>query len=380
MSLLEQRVRYDDTGLAAVLPSVAASLGVPRPVGTPLRDLPPARRAVVVLVDAMGYELLAQRAGHARFLSSLLAHGHRLSAGFPATTATSMATFGTGLPPGAHGLLGYEVLDPATDRLFNELNWENGPDPRLWQPAETVFERAQAHGIAVARIGPAYFDGSGLTNAALRGGQFIAARGLAARVEAALAFVRAHQRALVYLYWGDLDKIGHVHGCGSWQFGEELEAIDAQMAALCAAVGPDTSVYLTADHGMVDVPHEQRIDAADEPELTRGVRHLGGEARARYLYCEPDAIDEVATRWAERIGARGRVLTRTQAIDAGWFGPVTPGVLERIGDLVVVMGPDLAVMDSRRDRPELLALRGMHGSLTPVERDVPLLAQPATRS
>lgn len=380
MSLFDLRVNYGVTGLAAVLPSVTASLGVPQPASAPVVDLAPARSAIVVLIDALGYELLDQRRGHARFLAGLMADGHRLSAGFPATTATSMATFGTGLPPGAHGLLGYEVLDPATDALFNELNWENGPDPQQWQPAQTAFERAEADGVAVARIGPAYFDGSGLTKAALRGGQFIAARGLAARVEAALAFVRAHRRALVYLYWGDLDKVGHVHGCGSWQFGEELEAIDAQMAHLFRAAGADTSVYLTADHGMVDVPHEQRIDAAAAPELTQGLRHLGGEARARYLYCEPDTIDAVAARWQERIGERGSVLTRAQAIEAGWFGPVSPHVLPRIGDLVVLLGPDLAVVDSRRDRPELLALRGMHGSITPVERDVPLLGRPATRS
>ncbi|MDO5710383.1 MAG: alkaline phosphatase family protein, partial [Micrococcales bacterium] len=87
--------------------------------------------------------------GHAPFLRRLAAQGHRLTCGFPSTTATSMGTFGTGLPPGAHGLVGYEVLDPPRDLTFNELSWENGPDPRLWQPATTVFERAVAAGVSV---------------------------------------------------------------------------------------------------------------------------------------------------------------------------------------------------------------------------------------
>ena len=65
-----------------------------------------------------------------------------------------MGTFGTGLAAGAHGLLGYEVLVPGTDRLLNELSWEDGPDPRSWQPHATVFEAVAAAGVEVARVGP----------------------------------------------------------------------------------------------------------------------------------------------------------------------------------------------------------------------------------
>jgi hypothetical protein len=150
---------YDASGLAGVLPAVVRSLGVAEPRGEAdgprdLLDLLPARRSIVVLIDGLGYDLLRQRGGHAPFLRGLLPSAYRLCAGFPSTTATSMGTFGTGLPPGAHGLVGYEVLVPGEDRLLNELSWDNGPDPRLWQPIQTVFERAVANGVPVTRIGP----------------------------------------------------------------------------------------------------------------------------------------------------------------------------------------------------------------------------------
>jgi len=124
-----QAPHYDRTGLAGVLPGVAASLGVSRYDASDTVPMRPARRAVVVLVDGLGYELVRRRGGHAPFLRSLLPAAYRITAGFPSTTATSMGTFGTGLPPGAHGLLGYEVLVPGEDRLVNELSWEDGPDP-----------------------------------------------------------------------------------------------------------------------------------------------------------------------------------------------------------------------------------------------------------
>ena len=60
---------------------------------------------------------------------------------------------------------------------------------RTWQPNETVFEAAENAGVSVTMVGPYYFDGSGLTTAALRGGSFKAARTLDERVDAAAAAV-----------------------------------------------------------------------------------------------------------------------------------------------------------------------------------------------
>jgi hypothetical protein len=365
--------RYDSAGLAGVLPAVAASLGIPAYAGrTDLLELAPARRAVVVLVDGLGYELIRRRGGHAPFLRSLLPAAYRITAGFPSTTATSMGTFGTGLPPGAHGLLGYEVLVPGEDRLVNELSWEDGPDPLTWQPEPTVFEVAERAGVPVTRVGPAFFDGSGLTRAAVRGGRFRSADLLPARVDATLAAVRADPRSLVYLYWGELDKVGHVHGCQSWEWGDEVEAIDAELARLVRSVPSDTAVYITADHGMVDAPHALRIDLAHDSELAAGIRHVGGEPRALQLYCEPGAAADVAATWAERVGERAWLRTRDDAIREGWFGPVTAVNSPRIGDLVVAMRDNFAIVDSRRARPQLLALVGLHGSLTEDESAVPL--------
>ena len=365
--------------LADVLPSVARSLGVPwpRPEGAHDLALPPARRAVVVLVDGLGHDLLVRRAGHAPWLRSMRPTTLRVPSGFPSTTATSVASFGTGLAAGVHGLVGYEALVPETGLLVNELSWDNGPDPRRWQPHETVFEAAARHGTDVTRVGPAYFDGSGLTNATARGGRFVAADTLAARVDATLAAVHASPRALVHLYWEDVDKVGHVEGCESWQWGEALEQVDRELARLAASLPDDCSLTVTADHGMVDVPMAARLDVAEEPRLTEGVRYVSLEARAPQVYVESGAGADVRAAWTELLGDRADVLAREEAVAAGWFGPVRPEVLPRIGDLVVAMRERYAVVDSRRARPQLLALLGLHGSLTDDEVAVPVVHAPA---
>jgi hypothetical protein len=51
-------------------------------------------------------------------------------------------------------------------------------------------------------------------------------------------------------------------------------------------------------------------------------------------------------------------------------------VSARIGDVIAVMLDDGAVVDSERMRPELLRLRGLHGSVTDAERAVPLISVP----
>ena len=364
---------YGAGDLAGVLPSVAASLGVKGFTGT----LPQARGAVVVLVDGLGLELLRSRSGHAPFLRSLLPGSTPATAGFPATTATSMGTFGTGLPPGAHGLLGYQVVDPDTGQLFNELSWEDGPDPRTWQRETTVFERVAAAGIATTMVANDYFEGSGLTTAALRGAGFATAATLAQRVDLVLARLRQQPRSLTYLYWGNLDRTGHEHGCGSWEWVDELEAVDAELQRLAQGLPAGASLTVTADHGMIDVPADNKVDIAFDDELAAGVRVTGGEMRALQLYCELGATDDVLATWRERVADRGWVLTTEEAVAHGLFGAVREHIARRLGDIVVAMDGPYGYWDSRVMTPKVGELLGQHGSFTAVEVSVPVLHCPA---
>nr|WP_240897968.1 nucleotide pyrophosphatase/phosphodiesterase family protein [Kineococcus vitellinus] len=363
-----------------MLPAVGRALGVDSlAAASPRLLLPRAQRICLVLVDGMGDVALQARSGHAPTLRRWRSQGlHRvLGAGFPTTTATSMGLLGTGLPPGGHGLVGYEVLDPERDELLNELQWNGPVDPRRWQPHPTVFQQVAAGGVDVVRVAPPHFDGSGLTEAALRGGRFVGTpERLEARVDAAVTAVRSATEQLTYLYWGRLDATGHAEGVDSWQWGEELGRVDAAIAELSRRLPRGTLLVVTADHGMVDVAAPARIDLAHEDALRAGVRHAGGEPRAVQLYVEPGAAPQVAAAWRERLGASADVLLREEAVAAGWFGPVEERVAPRIGDVLVVMREQVAVVNSARMRPDTLRLVGQHGALSDAERLVPLFCVP----
>ena len=366
--------RYGERSLSDLLPSVLAALGVDgQGGGRDVLGLAPARRACVLLVDGLGAQLLDEHAAAAPTLAGMRRTGPPLTAGFPSTTATSMGSLGTGLPPGAHGLLGYEVALPGQDKVLNQLAWDDDVDPLAWQPRSTGFEHAAAAGIAVTRIGPRAFAGSGLTTAALRGGDFVGADAPGERVAAAAAALRRGHRSLVYVYYGDLDATGHRAGAGSEAWRLQLEHVDRLAAQLADRLPADTALWVTADHGMVDVPADARVDLAEQPELSDGVRMLAGEPRARYVHVRSGAAADVLATWRARLGDRMDVWSREEAVAAGWFGPVDARVLARIGDVVAVAREPVAVLDSRRDHPELLRLIGMHGSVTDAEMLVPLL-------
>ncbi|MEU3411846.1 alkaline phosphatase family protein [Streptomyces sp. NPDC006658] len=370
---------YGSGSLADLLPTLAAGLGVPGLTAS-IGELAPADRVCVFLVDGLGWEQLAAHPDEAPFLTSLLGSsrggtGRPLTAGYPATTATSLASVGTGLPPGAHGLPGYAVRNPATGELMNQLRWQPYTEPGPWQPYPTVFQLAHEAGVHTAQVTSPAFEHTPLTKVALSGGTFHGRLTGEERMDLAAEQLAAGDRSLVYTYYAELDGSGHRYGIASDTWRGQLMYVDRLVQRLAEQLPPRSALYVTADHGMVDVPFDERhrIDFDEDWELRAGVALLGGEGRARHVYAVPGAGNDVLTVWREVLGEQFWVASRDEAIAAGWFGPhVDERVYPRIGDVVAAAHDDVLIIASERE-PKESALVGNHGSMTPAEQLVPLL-------
>lgn len=335
------------------------------------------RRVALVLVDGMGWHLLPELATDAPLLASVLAGDTgrlgQLASTFPSTTPTSLVSLGTGASPGQHGVLGFTVKLPGTDRVLNHILWRDDPPATQWQPVPTWFERLRQNGVSARAVLPAPFVGSGLTEAAYRGAEFCPT----ARDEDYAARVADEVRGtpgLIYGYLAELDTTAHRHGVSSPEWHQAAAHVDALLTRLVEALPSDAALLVTADHGGLNVPADARIDLDADPSLGAGVRTVAGDPRVRYLYTEPGATADVLAAWSETLSGRAEVCGRDEAVAAGLFGPVRPEHLSRIGDVVVSCTDDLAVLASSHEPPEVAHLVGFHGAATPAEMAIPLIA------
>ena len=362
--------------LADVVPSVLAAMGVAG-FDSPV-DLPgDIRGACVLLIDGLGAELLDAHADDAPVMAGL--RGRTLQAGFPSTTVAGLAAVGTGCRSGEHGMVGMSFRLAGVG-VINALRWRPHPwgddlrdtaRPEQVQPMATTFERAASAGIAVSVVSGAEFKDSGLTRAVLRGGRYVGVQdlgGLGAGVGSAVA-----EGGFCYGYHGEVDLLGHLHGPGSPAWRLQLREVDRLVESVVEGLPSGGLLAIVADHGMVAAGEDVAVDIDGCAALLDGVAAIGGEPRARHIYIEKGSAEAVLAAWRETLGDRAWVVSRDEAIAAGWFGEsVRDGLAMRIGD-VVAAARGTATMVRRTVEPLESSLVGHHGSLTSAEQSIPLL-------
>jgi hypothetical protein len=370
--------RYGEETLADIGPSLLGALGVrDEPNGLGLPEL---QRVCLFLVDGMGWTHLQANRDVAPYLSSMT--GRALSAGFPATTVTSLASIGTGLPPGEHGLTGYSTYVEEVGAVVNWLAWRSVGDgvdlrdrlvPEVVQPRPTVWERAQMAGIATTVCTYDNFADTGLTRAVLRGGRFGGTVAEGDAVARAVDAIDRGHRSLVYVYVSALDLVGHVRGPDTDAWRAQLGIVDRIAEQLGAGLPAEAALVVTADHGMVTVPDEAKLDFDSSESLQEGVIALAGEPRMRHVHVRRGAVGDVVAAWRDVLGSSWHVCDRDEAIALGLFGPiVTTTASSRIGDVVALSLANGGVVE-RSKLPRLSAMPGQHGSVTDDELLVPLL-------
>jgi hypothetical protein len=376
---------YGHRSLAEVLPALLAALGEPgRPGATTDLTIEPVRAAALLLVDGLGTELLAAHAADAPFLAGLPDAGP-LTVGFPSSTAISLASLGTGLPPGAHGMVGTSFRVTETD-VIDALRWTShgtaqavdmreALPPEQVQPMPTALEQAAEVGIEVTVVSQREFRGSGLTRATLRGGKFRGTHALGDLAAKMISAVSGQRRMLCYGYHADLDALGHLYGPGSLPWRLQLRQVDQLVESIVERLPADTVLAITGDHGMVAM--DRTFDADTDPDLQQGVLLLAGDPRSRHVHARPGAASDVLATWQAVLGDAAWTVPGEQAIADGWFGPLGPHVADRIGDVVMAARGTTGVIRSEAE-PMISKLIGQHGSLSTEEQRVPLLlARPA---
>ncbi|MGH9024335.1 MAG: alkaline phosphatase family protein, partial [Acidimicrobiia bacterium] len=202
----------------------------------------------------------------------------------------------------------------------------------------------------------------------LRGTRFHGWRTPATLVEHCRRLVTSGE-PLVFAYYDGIDKVAHEYGLRDEFFQAELGAADRLVEALLESLPPSAALVVTSDHGQVHF--DAQISLAPIAKL---VGAYAGDGRFRFLYAERGAAGALLEEATDRFGSVAWVMGRDQVVDERWLGPAPPSttVARRLGDVVLAARGPIAFIDPTH--PVEAGLRAGHGSLTPAEMFVPLLA------
>lgn len=339
------------------------------------------RHIVLLVIDGLGYRYLT-RAGAGGTLRSHLAG--RMTSVFPATTATAITTFLTGLAPQQHGLTGWHtwfrelgsVLSvlPAHPRFGGPTLSESGIDVARLFNHVPVFDRLATPSCVVAPKHIAHSD----FNRAHRGRAHVRVyQGLEQMFGLTAKAVReARQPSYVYAYWPELDRIAHEYGIASEAADAHLAEVDAAFERFLTSIaGSGSLVIVTADHGLIDSGEAFEVDLDDHPALVDTLSlPLCGERRAAYCYVRPDRREDFEHYVETELAAHVSLQRSHELIAQGYFGlgSAHPRLHERVGDYVLLAKDNYVIKDWLFGERRYTQV-GVHGGLSDQELFVPLI-------
>jgi hypothetical protein len=351
----------------------------------PLTLLPPEKIAgvtnlILLVVDGLGADYLARHSPQGPLMRHLLGP---ITSVFPSTTAAAIPCFLTGEAPQQHGLTGWftwlrelgciMTVLPGNPRYGTGSYHQSGLDPAKLYGLVPIFDRMPGSSYVVA---PAFISGSDFNRALCGRARSVPYEGIAAMFRATASVLRRDTGPkYLYLYWPQLDTLGHKIGIEAPATVHHLQEIEQALTDfLVQTAGTDTLILVTADHGQVDTTAADRIDLDDHPELTRAlVMPPCGEPRASFCYLKPGQVEAFSDYCRSELAGRLDPYRSEDLLAQGLFGlgEPNPHLAERIGDLTLLMHGNTVVHQHLPHEPPKVQV-GAHGGLSRTEMLVPL--------
>jgi arylsulfatase A-like enzyme len=349
---------------ASIVGVVAALQGRTRVPWMP-EEVLGAKSVVLLVLDGLGWGALEAHRDELPLISSL--SGRSITTVVPSTTAAALTSITTGLPPSQHGIVGYRMR--TDEGILNVLQWRTQRGEAVPEPVDVQPHRPFG-GRAVPVVTRGEFRSGGFTAAHMRGAEVFGWKTPSTLIEHCRVLIDRGE-PLVYAYYDGVDQVAHAHGLHDRYFAAELSATDRIATELLHYLPESCALVVTSDHGQVHFGHEgwRRLDAVEHL-----VARYAGDGRFRSLYAKRGAAEELLAAAREAYDDVAWVMGRKELFDDGWLGPVAPSrsVRHRLGDVVLAAREPVAFTDPTHTYET--GMQAGHGSMTPDEMCVPLLA------
>jgi len=379
-----QRPDYQGGSIVNLMSSIIEARGGAS-IYPALRVLPAGEMAdvsniILLVIDGLGAGYLSRRSPQGILSRHLRGP---ITSVFPPTTAAAIPTFLTGDAPRQHGLTGWHTylrelgcvmtVLPGRPRYGGAGYRAAGIDPVRLFNHRPIFDRIETKGYMVS---PAHIARSDFNLAHIGQGTVVDFRDLAEMFHRTARILRVNREPkYLYLYWPQLDEIGHMRGMDSTAAYAHLREIEQALTDfLVSAAGTDTLVLVTADHGQIDTIDRDCIDLSDHPDLEDClVLPLCGEPRAAFCYVRPDKATRFETYCRQELFEALRLHRSIDLIEEGLFGsgPTHPALADRVGDYTLLMREHYVIRQWLPFEQRYMQV-GVHGGLSETELTVPL--------
>lgn len=325
----------------------------------------------LVILDGMGEDALTLLPEDAFLRRKRVA---TLTSVCPSTTTAATGCFYSALSPAEHGWLGWScyfkeyarLVDLFLDRDSYTLEKLTSSPANALMPYGSVFTRMKNAGVAARSRAVFPFEPgfSGMDD-------LVIARTLD---EAALAVRGLDGRdAFTLLYRTDPDETMHEKGARSDHAARVMRQLNDWAEALASKL-KDTTLIITADHGLIDVT--EAVPLHERPDLMRFLTMPPSiESRAASLFVKRGLEAEFEAAFHAALGGDFLLMTREEALARGLFGPgaLHPKADDFIGDYLALATGTKALYYQPRGAKPHGEMIGHHAGLTEQEMLVPLI-------
>ncbi len=381
---------YEDGSLVNLMSSIIQHFGGKSQYSS-LKDLPISQlegvdNIVLILLDGLGYNFFTRNAKLLDYpiMDHLQA---KVTSVFPSTTAAAMTTIYTGVTPKNHGCLAWftylkevgliSTIPPLKRRNSNDYITNKTLKADDILQFQSTFEKipsADSYFVISENLKDTPYD-SVVSKGAKDVVGFSDFPDSMDQIMNILQENKDNKKFILH-YWDGIDSKCHLDGTEkAVPHFKEIFAELIELSRKIQALSQKTSIIITADHGLIDIPKDRVIKMKNHPKLEETLTlPLCGESRAAFCFVRAPYREQFESYVENELKEFCTMLKMQELIDMELFGlhDPHPRFMYRIPDYLLLMKENYMIVDKMLKETRI-RLKAVHGGLSEEELFVPLI-------